>query len=199
MAGIEVSETNLVAPSILGGYASDDHLNDANGHSAIETFEDWLRRAEPLDQATEDVTPRYDPEPLRAAAISFDGTLNVDGYLTGRIVSEHGTLNLTENGELEGEVNVAEAIINGAVNGQITATKRIELRSCARVIGSIQTPGLSIQHGAILEGDCHFTKPAEEETQSAPVAAPDIPLASAASNGDRPKPTTAAAVESTGA
>jgi cytoskeletal protein CcmA (bactofilin family) len=189
MAGIEVSESNLVAQPILGGYSSDDGSNGANAQDASETFEDWLQRAEPLDQATEDFTPSYDPEPTRSAVISFDGTLNVDGYLAGSVRSEHGTLIVTENGELEAEVNVAEAIINGAVNGQITATRRIELRSTARVIGSIQTPGLSIHHGAILEGDCHFTEPAStEQTPSAGVPPSDVqPAPSPSPKGRRAK------------
>ena len=67
-----------------------------------------------------------------------------------------GTLVVSETAEVEAEVNVGVAIIEGQLVGDIHATERVEIGSHARVIGNIETPSLSIQPGAVFEGRCIF-------------------------------------------
>ena len=97
--------------------------------------------------------------------ITFEGTLRVDAYVAGLVRSDNGKLILDEAGKIDGDVCVNEAIINGAVRGDIRATERVELTSSARVIGDIETAQLVIQPGATFQGSCAFISqsPAERE------------------------------------
>src|SRR5258706_10598823 len=91
-----------------------------------------------------------------AAQLKFEGTLWVDFHLAFVMLSQTGTLVVTETGEIESDIKVAVAIIDGQVRGNIHATERVELRSHARVIGNIEAPAVAIQPGAVFEGRCHF-------------------------------------------
>jgi cytoskeletal protein CcmA (bactofilin family) len=85
---------------------------------------------------------------------NFKGMLRVDGHLSGQVKSEGGTLIVGNNGQVDADIEVAVATIHGAVNGDITASQRLELGRAAKVNGNIQTPSLVIEQGAVFEGSC---------------------------------------------
>src|SRR3954453_3045302 len=87
---------------------------------------------------------------------NFKGMLRVDGGLSGRVSSADGTLIVSTNGRVDANVEVAVAQIFGTVNGDITASKRIEMGRVAKVTGNIQTPALVIENGAVFEGSCRM-------------------------------------------
>lgn len=89
---------------------------------------------------------------------NFKGMLRIDGRLTGRITSQDGTLLVGTNGQVDADIEVAVATINGTVNGDIIATERLEMGRAAHVKGNIQTPSLMIEQGAIFEGSCRMTQ-----------------------------------------
>jgi cytoskeletal protein CcmA (bactofilin family) len=97
---------------------------------------------------------------------NFKGMLRVDGGLSGRVSSADGTLIVSTNGRVDANVEVAVAQIFGTVNGDIIATKRIELGRVAKVTGNIQTPALVIENGAIFEGNCRMAQVKEQAAQS---------------------------------
>ena len=129
-------------------------------------FEAWLENLKPALES--DQTPSQ-PVRLTAAAEPvpgefrfegrlegrFEGTLYIDGYATGFLRSLTGTLIIGESGEVESDIVVATAIIDGILRGDIHATERVELQSHARVFGNIESPALSIHPGAVFEGQCH--------------------------------------------
>ncbi len=92
---------------------------------------------------------------------SFQAMLRVDGHLTGRIMSETGTLIVGASGQVDANIAVAAAVINGTVNGDIIATEKLQLGRTARVVGNIQSPRLVLEDGAILEGNCSMLKARE--------------------------------------
>ncbi|HYE15694.1 MAG TPA: polymer-forming cytoskeletal protein, partial [Pyrinomonadaceae bacterium] len=96
---------------------------------------------------------------------NFKGMLRVDGTLSGRVSSADGTLIVSTNGQVDANVAVAVAQIYGTVNGDIVATKRIELGRVARVTGNIQTPALVIENGAVFEGNCRMAQLKEQAAQ----------------------------------
>lgn len=97
---------------------------------------------------------------------SFKGMLRVDGGLSGTVRSDDGTLIVSTNGRVDANVEVAVAQIFGTVNGDITASKRIEMGRVAKVTGNIQTPALVIENGAIFEGSCRMVQ-VKEQAESA--------------------------------
>ena len=89
---------------------------------------------------------------------TFKGMLRIDGHLTGRVVSQDGTLLVGTNGQVDADIEVAVATINGTVNGDIIASQRLEMGRAARVKGNVQTPSLMIEQGAIFEGSCRMAQ-----------------------------------------
>ena len=114
---------------------------------------------------------------------SFKGMLRVDGGLSGTVRSDDGTLIVSTNGRVDANVEVAIAQIYGTVNGDITATKRIEMGRTAKVTGNIQTPTLAIEQGAIFEGSCRMVQLKEQaESAAATTTAASSPAGSGASS-----------------
>jgi cytoskeletal protein CcmA (bactofilin family) len=111
---------------------------------------------------------------------NFKGMLRVDGALSGRVSSADGTLIVSTNGRVDANVEVAVAQIFGTVNGDITATKRIEMGRVAKVTGNIQTPALVIENGAIFEGSCRMVQIKEDaEKRESGIGKPETSSASA--------------------
>ena len=139
---------------------------------------------------------------------NFKGMLRVDGGLSGRVSSADGTLIVSTNGRVDANVEVAVAQIFGTVNGDITATKRIEMGRVAKVTGNIQTPALVIEQGAVFEGSCRMVQLKEQAeaaaatTTSSPSAGSGASSASASKAGpgsSRPSSSTASAGASSNA
>lgn len=92
---------------------------------------------------------------------NFQAMLRVDGHLVGSVASDSGTLIVGANGQVDANISVSSAVINGVVNGDIIATEKVQLGRGARVIGNIQTPRIIIEDGAIFEGGCTMLKARE--------------------------------------
>lgn len=106
---------------------------------------------------------------------SFQMMLRVDGQLTGTVSSDGGTLIVGNNGQLDANVSVGVAQINGTVNGDISASERIQLGRTARVVGNIATPKLIIEDGALFEGGCTMIKARETSEKQTTSSAATIP------------------------
>lgn len=100
----------------------------------------------------------------------FQMMLRVDGHLTGTVTSDGGTLIVGTNGQVDANVSVGIATVNGIVNGDVIATEKIQLGRTARVTGNIATPRLVIEEGAVFEGGCNMMK-AREDLESQATAA----------------------------
>lgn len=98
---------------------------------------------------------------------NFQMMLRVDGHLTGTVTSDGGTLIVGTNGQVDANVSVGVATVNGVINGDVIATEKIQLGRTARVTGNISTPRLVIEEGAVFEGGCSMIKAREaQETQA---------------------------------
>jgi cytoskeletal protein CcmA (bactofilin family) len=85
---------------------------------------------------------------------TFKSMLRIDGKFSGRITSTNGTLIVGAGGQVDANIEVSVATIQGVVNGDVIATERIELGRAAKLHGNIQTPSLIIEQGAVFEGTC---------------------------------------------
>jgi cytoskeletal protein CcmA (bactofilin family) len=84
--------------------------------------------------------------------VSFADALQVDGKVTGKIISESGTLLIEQAGDIQAEINVGVCVIRGALHGNVNAKSRVEIYKTARVQGDITTPVLLVEEGATLSG-----------------------------------------------
>jgi cytoskeletal protein CcmA (bactofilin family) len=87
--------------------------------------------------------------------ITFSGGLRVDGHVHGNVVSAEdkpGTLVLSDQARIEGEIRVAHAVINGTVVGPVYAAEYVELQGKANVTGDVHYRTMEIQLGAVVQG-----------------------------------------------
>jgi cytoskeletal protein CcmA (bactofilin family) len=99
-------------------------------------------------------------------AIEFQGTIRVDGRVSGKISSNGGTLIVGENASIDADVSVSVAVVMGEVNGTIDAKDRIEVYSPGRVGGDIQAPVISVEPGGIFNGTCAMKSSAARTTRT---------------------------------
>jgi cytoskeletal protein CcmA (bactofilin family) len=88
-------------------------------------------------------------------SIIFAGGLRVDGRVRGDVIAAEGrpgTLVLSENAQIEGEIRVSHVVINGSVIGPVHATEYVELQPKANVTGDVHYKTLEIQLGAVVQG-----------------------------------------------
>ena len=87
--------------------------------------------------------------------ITFAGGLRVDGRVRGDVIAadgKPGTLVLSEQAQIEGEIRVSHVVINGTVIGPVHAAEYVELQSKANVTGDVYYKTLEIQLGAVVQG-----------------------------------------------
>jgi cytoskeletal protein CcmA (bactofilin family) len=94
--------------------------------------------------------------------IQFTGGLRIDGTVNGKVAtvdSQSGTLVISEQARVEGEVRVSHVVINGVVNGPVTANDYLELQAKARVKGDVSYRSLEMHVGAIVQGKLVHAEP----------------------------------------
>ena len=87
--------------------------------------------------------------------LNFSGGLRIDGQVNGNVIATQGkpsTLVLSEHAQVNGEVSVTHLVVNGVINGSVSASEYLELQSKARVAGDVHYKTIEIQLGAIVEG-----------------------------------------------
>jgi cytoskeletal protein CcmA (bactofilin family) len=103
--------------------------------------------------------------------LSFEGTVRIDGKLTGEIFTDD-VLIVGEGAEVKAEVNVGAIIIEGTVHGNIHAKRSVEIHTPAKVRGNITTPSLFIEKGVLFDGNCQMESSAtaaQEKRGAGPV------------------------------
>jgi cytoskeletal protein CcmA (bactofilin family) len=91
-----------------------------------------------------------------AGEVKFTEVLRVDSRVSGKVISDSGSLVVSESGRVQAEIEAGFVEVFGTVEGKITAKYRVEIRPGGRVVGDIYTPILNIEHGAIFDGKCHM-------------------------------------------
>ena len=87
--------------------------------------------------------------------VTFSGGLRIDGHVRGNVLAledKPGTLVLSEQACIEGEIRVSHVVINGAVVGPVHAVEYVELQAKANVTGDVYYRTLEMQLGAVVQG-----------------------------------------------
>ncbi|MBS3935146.1 MAG: polymer-forming cytoskeletal protein [Sulfuritalea sp.] len=87
--------------------------------------------------------------------VCFTGGLRIDGEIRGNVCSaegQPGTLVISEQARVDGEVAVPHLVINGTVNGPVRVADFLELQTRARVAGDIEYSSIEIHLGAVVQG-----------------------------------------------
>ena len=83
----------------------------------------------------------------------FEGTVRVDGCFEGEI-STDDTLIIGEHAVIKGTIEGGTIISGGRVEGNITATSKVQLLKPAVLIGDVHSPSFSMEEGVYFHGLC---------------------------------------------
>lgn len=86
--------------------------------------------------------------------IEFVGGLHLDGAVEGSLSAqgEQAVLTVSDKGRVTGEIRASNAVINGAVKGDVVVSERLELAAHARVEGNVFYKVLEMAAGAQVNG-----------------------------------------------
>jgi cytoskeletal protein CcmA (bactofilin family) len=68
------------------------------------------------------------------------------------------------HGQVKAEIRAGRVIIQGTVNGNITARDRIEIRKSGQVVGDLVSPGIAIEDGAYFKGSIEILREGSLQT-----------------------------------
>ena len=83
--------------------------------------------------------------------LKFSGELTFDGKLEGDIQSE-GALQLGDNAVVKGNIEVANVVVRGKINGNVVAKEKIDIKARTELFGDIRAPKLVIEEGVTFVG-----------------------------------------------
>lgn len=87
--------------------------------------------------------------------IHFVNQLYINGHIRGNVTADadsEATVVVSEDGSVNGEIRVPNVVINGRVEGNVYATKRMELAQNAEVKGNVYYRLIEMQLGAMVDG-----------------------------------------------
>lgn len=89
--------------------------------------------------------------------ILFTGTIRIDGQVTGDIICKDdkpSMVIITEHARVHANIIADVVVVAGSLIGNIKAIERLELVNPGRAEGLLYTSDLSIQDGALFQGEC---------------------------------------------
>ena len=88
--------------------------------------------------------------------LRLDGRVRIDGHVAGTVVGP-GALWVGETGHVAADVEAAEVVVAGELEGDVRAHRRIVLLPTARVRGTLDAPVLRLSEGSQLSGRARTT------------------------------------------
>ena len=101
---------------------------------------------------------RIGPSIAIAGDISSDEDLQIDGRVSGQIVTRGGTLTVGTDAKIDADVRGTRVTVLGSVQGNISASERIELGASAQVTGALSANFVVVADGARFNGRIDMDK-----------------------------------------
>jgi cytoskeletal protein CcmA (bactofilin family) len=97
--------------------------------------------------------------------MTFDRTAKLLGKFDGK-VSAKGELQVAEGAICKAEIDAGKVIVDGMIEGNVSAHERIQLNTKARIKGDLKAARLVVAEGASLIGHCAIGPDALKGTPS---------------------------------
>ncbi len=88
--------------------------------------------------------------------ITGSDALQVHGTVRGGKIQVKDALLVAPTGRIEADVESAGVDIAGVVQGNITATDKVELKSGGKLVGDVKAPRILIADGASFKGNINM-------------------------------------------
>ncbi len=105
------------------------------------------------ENAEEKVTTVIADDLYIKGAITFTTSLMIKGTLEGEIVSE-GLLVVGPTARINAEIATKSLVSHGEIQGDVTATEQVVLKSTSVHTGNITTPYIVVESGSVFNGSC---------------------------------------------
>ena len=90
--------------------------------------------------------------------------VQIDGEIEGNV--RGGSLTIGDTGMIKGDIVCEAVLVNGRVEGSLRSRK-VQLARNAHVLGDIVHQSLSVEMGAVFEGQCRYLQdPLRDDTQN---------------------------------
>lgn len=93
-------------------------------------------------------------------SLTSSGALRIDGKFEGDIATT-ADLIVGDAGQVIATISAKNAMIAGAVTGNMDVNDKLELLPSAKVIGDLKVGTLIIGEGAVFKGNCEMRQSAE--------------------------------------
>lgn len=90
--------------------------------------------------------------------LSGSEDLYIDGQVEGSIDLRNHSLTVGPSGNVKAGISAKTIVIQGKVDGSLTASDRLDLRKSAVVTGDLTTQRIAIEEGAFLKGKVDIQK-----------------------------------------
>ena len=102
--------------------------------------------------------------------------LYIDGDVEGTVELHESKLTIGPNGRVQAaSVRAREVVVLGAIQGNVEATERIDIRKEAKLIGDIKTARIVIEDGAYFKGSIDIVKTGDAKAAASSTAATAAP------------------------
>lgn len=100
------------------------------------------------------------------------GDIRIDGKLIGDLVCK-AKLIIGVKGVIDGDVDCANAMVEGGFNGNLLVREMLTLKDTAKVTGSIRAKKMAVSAGCKISGECQVTGDSDPAAlKKKPLAAP---------------------------
>jgi cytoskeletal protein CcmA (bactofilin family) len=120
--------------------------------------------------ATDEARAYLDKGSKIMGKLFFEGPVRIDGQVDGEI-SANDVVVIGESAVVTAPLIAASVVIAGKLNGNIVASRRIEIRATAKVLGNLTTAVLVVHDGALFEGHCTMNARVKEDRKVTPIVA----------------------------
>lgn len=112
--------------------------------------------------------------------------LTIEGHVEGKIELKDHVLTIGPNGKIKAQVFAKAVIVLGEVNGNVTASEKVDIRDGGSVDGDIVSPRVAIAEGAHFRGSVDMQRRAPQGAQGAQGAQQPRPAGQAAAPQPQP-------------
>ena len=102
--------------------------------------------------------------------------LTIEGHIEGTIDLKDHVLTIGPNGKINAQVFAKSVVVLGTVQGNITASDKVEIRDGAAVDGDVISPRVAIAEGARFHGSVDMQQKSAQRAHQPAAAAPAKPV-----------------------
>jgi len=118
--------------------------------------------------------------------LSGSEDLTIEGHVEGKIELKDHLLTIGPNGRIKAQVFAKAVIVLGEVNGNVTASEKVDIRDGGSVDGDIISPRVAIAEGAHFRGSVDMQRKGATASASANASSKPAPSQPAVAQAAQP-------------